>query len=151
MLRIMTIAMIGLALTFATPATAADLGTPEEAKALAERAATAYESLGREDAFIASNDKTGEFVDRDLYVFVLDQEGTVLAHGANEKLIGKSLLNIKDVNGVLFVQDMVETAKSQGTGWVNYSWTHPITKKIAPKTSYLISRGNVIIGVGAYK
>lgn len=151
MFRIMTMAMIGLALTFVTQATAAELGTPDEAKALAERAVVAYAQMGRENAFNAYNDKSGAFVDRDLYVFVLDHAGTVLAHGANEKLIGKSLLKIKDVNGALFVQDMVETAKARGKGWVNYSWTHPITKKIAPKTSYLISRDDVIIGVGAYK
>ena len=62
MFRIMTMTMIGLALTFVTPATAAELGTPDEAKALAERAAVAYGQMGRESAFNAYNDKSGTFI-----------------------------------------------------------------------------------------
>jgi hypothetical protein len=49
-----------------------------------------------------SNDKA-TWIKKDLYVVVQDMKGAVLAHGTNEKLIGKYLPDFKDQNGKLFV------------------------------------------------
>src|SRR3712207_4704988 len=73
-------------------------GTPDEAKALVEKAITTIKSDGKDKAFAAFNSPTGGFVDRDLYVFVYDLEGTVISHGGNNALIGKSLVNLKDAD-----------------------------------------------------
>lgn len=151
MLRTFMATLLGLFLLTGAPVLAADQGTPDEAKVMAEKAAEAMKSMGKDKAFAAYQDPKGGFVDRDLYVFVIDDTGTVVSHGANEKLIGKSLIKVKDVNGVAFIEEMVKLAKSSGTGWVNYSWPHPVSKKIAPKTSYVVAVDGLAIGVGAYK
>ena len=61
------------------------------------------------------NNKQGPFTDRDLYVVVYDMKGKVLAHGANEKMIGKDVIELRDNDGKYFVKERVEMM-SQGPG-----------------------------------
>jgi cytochrome c len=79
---------------------------------------------------------------------VYDTTGTNVAHGANAALIGKNLIDLKDTNGKLLIRELVST-KDQA--FVDYTWPHPVTKKILPKSTYVVRVGNCLIGVGAYK
>jgi len=130
-------------------ASAADRGTKDEAKALTLKAAALVRDKG-ESVFAVFNDKKGPFADRDLYVFVLDPEGKVLAHGGNDKLIGKSLAQMKDADGKLFVQDMMAIVKSNKSGWVEYRWPNPVSKEIEAKATYVVTQGGYGVAVGAY-
>jgi cytochrome c len=132
-------------------ATAASNGTADEAKALIDKAAKLLTAEGSEKAFPAFDDPTGAFVDRDLYVFVLNYDGVTVAHGANKALIGKSLLNLKDADGKAFIQDIIALSKDKGEGWVDYKWPNPTTKKVEGKSSFIKKVGDLIIGVGIYK
>jgi hypothetical protein len=151
----LSIAVLVCSLVVALPKVMADtvLGTPEEAKALAEEAAAHYKKVGREKALADFNDKQGKFVKKDLYIFVIDTDGNTLAHGDNPKLIGKNLLEVKDLNGVYFFKEFIKTAKDgEGKGWVTYQWPHPDTKKPRAKASYIIRvEDKVLLGCGAYK
>lgn len=153
MRKFITVAFALLAMLGAQfAAVAADNGTADEAKAMVEKAASLVAKDGKEKAYAAFNDPAGGFVDRDLYVFVIALgDGTVVAHGANKALIGKSLLNLKDSNGKFFVQDMIAVAKSDSSGWVDYKWASPTTKKVEGKSSYVKKIDDVLIGVGIYK
>jgi hypothetical protein len=128
-------------------ARAGDGGTPDEAKAMAIRAGDLLRSDGTDKAFPEFN-AGAAFHDRDLYVMVYDQTGKCVSHGANPALIGKTLIDLKDTDGKYLIKDLVavETA-----GWVDYKWPHPATKKIEPKTTYVVRVGEYRIGVGAYK
>jgi cytochrome c len=126
-------------------------GTDKEAISLVEKAAAYMKANGKEKAYSAFNDQKGKFVDRDLYIFVFDFNGVMKSHGANEKLIGKNLAELKDAEGKFFVQKMVEVAKKDGKGWVDYQWTNPVTKKIEPKSSYVQTLDDVFLGCGIYK
>ncbi|HTZ78878.1 MAG TPA: cache domain-containing protein [Stellaceae bacterium] len=132
-------------------AVAATGGTPDEAKAMVEKAAKLLTAEGKDKAFPTFDDPSGGFVDRDLYVFVLDEQGTTVAHGANKALIGKSLLNVKDANGKAFIKEIIDLANSKGEGWVDYEWPNPTTKKIEAKSSFVKKVGDYIVGVGVYK
>ncbi len=136
-----------LPLLFAASAFAADNGTPDEAKTMALRAAELLRTAGPEKAFPAF-DKDAAFHDRDLYVMVYDQAGKCVSHGANAGLIGKSLIDLKDTDGTYLIKDLVAV---QDAGWIDYKWPNPITKKIAPKTTYVVRVGDYRVGVGAYK
>jgi len=138
-------------LVVAATAGASSKGTPDEAKALVDRAISAIKSEGKDKAFAAFNSPTGGYVDRDLYVFVYDLEGAVISHGGNNALIGKSLVNLKDADGKLFVQEFVTVAKGKGEGWVDYKWVNPTTKKVEDKTSFIKRHGDMLVGVGVYK
>ncbi len=139
--------VVVLPLVFATTAFAGDAGTPEEAKAMAIRAAELLKSEGVEKAF-PEFEKGAAFHDRDLYVMVYDQTGKCVSHGANPALIGKTLIDLKDTDGKYLIKDLVAV---QDVGWVDYKWPHPGTKKVEPKTTYVVHTGGYLIGVGAYK
>lgn len=133
---------------FSAPALAGSAGTPDEAKAMAIRAAAFLQENGAAKAFPVFDAPGGAFHDRDLYVMVYDNTGRNVAHGANRTLIGKDLIGLKDTDGVYVVRGIV-AVKTQG--WVDYKWPNPVTRKIDPKTTYVVRVGEYLVGVGAYK
>jgi cytochrome c len=147
MIALAVLAMIGMQFN----AFAASNGSADEARALVDKAVKLVATDGNEKAYTAFNEAAGGYIDRDLYVFVMDHQGTVLAHGANKGLIGKPLLNLKDANGKLFVQEMVTVATDKGEGWVDYHWSNPVTKKVEGKSTYVKKVGDVFVAVGIYK
>jgi methyl-accepting chemotaxis protein len=126
-------------------------GTANEASQLVDRAVAAYQSQGRDRAFESFNDPHGEFVQRDLYIFVYDLEGTVRAHGGNAQLIGKNMRDARDANGQLFVQDRIRIAQQAGSGWQDYMFKNPETGEVEGKTSFIRRVDDYIIGCGVYK
>jgi cytochrome c len=150
-LTMMTVAIVSALMAFQMTAMAAG-GTADEAKALVDKAAHLIASEGSEKAYATFDDPAGGFVDRDLYVFVLNMQGTILAHGANKGLIGKSVIDLKDPDGKAFVQAEISTAQNNANGgWVDYRWPNPVTKKVEAKSSFVMKVGDVFIGVGIYK
>jgi hypothetical protein len=129
----------------------ADKGTSAEAEALVKKAIEFVKGNGKEKAFLAFSDPKGQFVDRDLYVFVYDMTGKCLAHGQNPKMIGKALSDLTDGDNKRFVKERIEIAKSKGSGWQHYKFSNPITRRIESKTAYVERFDDCIIGSGAYK
>jgi len=146
-------AILVLAVGFAgVQAKAGEFGTKEEAQALVEKAAAFWQANGRDKALAAFNDKQGGFVDRDLYIVAANlADGVRVAHGANPKMVGKSLNDFKDIEGKPYGLEILETARTKGTGWVDYKFSNPVTKKIMDKTSYIKKVDDVVIFAGAYK
>ncbi|MEN8131851.1 MAG: cache domain-containing protein [Pseudomonadota bacterium] len=131
-------------------AQATEMGTPDEAKALNKKAVAAAKA-DRDKAFAAFADPKGPYQVKDLYVFCMDMQGVMLSHAKKPQLVGKNLLDFNKYGDLLF-QDMIKVAKGKGSGWVNYKWPHPGTKKVQEKTSYIEAvNGEYFCGVGAYK
>jgi len=122
--------------------------TLDAAKALAERAASFLAAEGAATAFPHFMNPAGGFVDGDLYVFVFDLDGRLRASGAWPETVG-ARIGIDDSGGIY--TRMRRLAIDAGTGWVEYSWYNPCTRKLEPKASYIVRVGEFIIGVGAYK
>lgn len=137
-----------IALLLAPVAFAADHATPDEAKAMAIKAAEYLQSAGPDKAFAEFDAKDGPWHDRDLYVYVLNTSGVMVAHGTNPGLIGKSVLEFKDVDGQPMTQHSLAV---KDAGWVDYKWQNPLTKAVEPKTSYVVREGDYAVVVGAYK
>ena len=57
----------------------------------------------------------GKFTDRDLYLVVYGLDGVVHAHGANEKMIGKNLIDLKDVDGTVLAEAKAGDVTIEGT------------------------------------
>ncbi|MGY4622889.1 cache domain-containing protein [Bradyrhizobium sp. USDA 4486] len=113
--------------------------TPDEAKALADKAAALVASEG-EKAFPRISDANGEFVRGDLFVAVLDQNVVVRAI-MNPKLIGVSMKEATDPDDVNFAYELVNIAQSKGSGWLTYKYTNPMTRKIEPKKTWVVKVG----------
>lgn len=126
-------------------------GTPAQAEAMAKKAVDFVKANGTEKAIEAFNDLKGKFVDGDLYILLYTLDGKCLAHGANPKIVGKDMIDMKDADGKLFVRERMEIAKTKGKGWQNYKWTNPVSQKIEDKTTYIQKVGDVVVCCGAYK
>jgi len=131
---------------------AAEFGTRDEAVAMVKRVQQSFKSVGADATFKLVSDKsTPQFHDRDLYPFIYDMSGTCVAHGARPALIGKSLIGLKDQDGKFLVRDMIEIAKTKGSGWYDYKWPNPLNNKIEDKVSYVEKMGDFMLGVGVYR
>jgi hypothetical protein len=93
--------------------------------------------------------KDGQFVDRDLYLTVYGNDGVVRAHGANAKMIGKNLMEIKDVDGKSFVKERIELAKKNKPFWQEYKFTNPVSGKIEPKAMYCVPEEDMVVCGGS--
>jgi signal transduction histidine kinase len=141
-------AMMLVTMLLAAPmANAADQATPDEAKAMAIKAVEYLKSAGPEKAFAEFDAKDGRWHDRDLYVTVLDSNGVAVAQGNNPGLVGKSVIDLRDVDGKSFAREMIAV---KDASWVNFKWQNPVTKAVEPKTSYEVRVGEYVVGVGAY-
>ena len=130
---------------------AAERGTPEEAKMAVEKAVSYFKEHGKDKAMMEFNKPESMFVKGDLYVFVYDMNGVMVAHPKNPTLIGKNLLEEPDSQGKMFRKEINEIAKTKGSGWVDYMYLNPTTKMQEPKTTYFQRVGDFIICCGAYK
>jgi cytochrome c len=113
---------MGTALTIAglcVAATAAERGTPAEAKAMLQKAVAHYKAVGRQQALADFNVKKAPFGDRDLYVFCLGPDHIEVANGGFPSYVGTSADNIKDANGKALGKALWETG-SKGEGSVAY-------------------------------
>ena len=106
---------------------------------------------GKEKAYAEITNKQGRFTDRDLYLVVYALDGTVMAHGANEKMVGKNLIGLKDIDGKEFVKERVELAKTKNSFWQDYKFTNPVDKKIEPKSMYCEKLDDTVVCGGIYK
>jgi methyl-accepting chemotaxis protein len=139
------------ALTFAGIVMADDMATPDEAKAMSQKAQAAVNEMGADAAFAAFAADDGGFKDKDLYVFCMDMDGVMLSHAVKPELVGKNLLDFNKYGDELF-KDMVAMAQDSGEGWVDYNWPYPGTDEVKAKTSYIMTNdGGFFCGVGAYK
>jgi len=150
-IRKLTAAAAVALLAGTTLALAAQHATKDEAVAMVNKAVAAIKAEGVDKAYAEISTKGGKFSHLDLYVVVYGLDGKVLAHGANQKLIGKQMIEAQDVDGVYFVKDRVKLAREKGTFWQDYKFVNPVSKKIEPKEMYCERLNETAVCGGVYK
>lgn len=127
-------------------------GTKEEARAMTDAAFDHVRKVGFDKACADFSSDKAAWTRKDLYVIAFDTKGTFKAHGANDKLVGRDMSNMKDASGKLIYAAMADTV-AKGGGWVDYDWAHPVTKKVEGKTTYVRKTpgGEGFLGVGIYR
>jgi len=148
--------VLGTALTTgAVAATAAaakaERATAQEAEAMVKKGVAYIKANGRAKGIAEISNKQGQFVDRELYLSVFQLDGLALAHGANEKLIGKNLIEMKDADGKEFIRERMELFKTKSALWQDYKFVNPLNKKIESKSIYCERLDDVIICGGIYR
>ncbi len=135
----------------AAPAFAADRGSKAEAEAMVKKAVVFVKANGRDKAAAEFTNGTA-FKDRDLYISYYQMDGTVIAHGANPKLVGKNLIALKDPDGKAFIQQITDVAKTKGAGWSDsYKFRDPLTNTMSSKVLYVERVEDTWVGVGVYQ
>jgi signal transduction histidine kinase len=66
-------------------------------------------------------------------------------------MIGKNLIDLKDVDGKAFVKERVEMGKAKSSFWQDYKFTNPLNKKIEPKSMYCERLDDTVVCGGIYK
>lgn len=88
-----------------------------------DEAAMLIEKRG-ERAFHEISARTGPFLWKESYVFVLGMDGVELVNGVFPELVGTNVMDLKDAKGTAMVREMFQVAKAGG-GWVEYLWPKP--------------------------
>jgi len=130
------------------PALTQERGTPDQAKALCDRALLHLREVGPEIAIKDFNDAKAGYIDHDLFVIVYDPNGTIMT--GVPALIGKDARSLTDVTGKEFGKDIITAAHTTDGSWVQYHMTNPATKKVELKTSYVRRFEDYVVFVGAY-
>ena len=150
-LTIASVVLWGLLVAANEGTAAGQTGTPEEAKAMLERAVAALEA--DEPAALAAFTAGAEgFKDGDLYVFCGGAaDGIISAHGANSALIGQSMRDIKDKAGKAIGEEFYAVATEGKFNAVEYVWPRPGETEPVQKASYVTKVADQVCGVGYYK
>ena len=138
-------AFLSVALT-AGVAIASDFGTPDEAKAMLERAVAALQA-DEAAALEAFKSKADGFGDKDLYVFCGGSDGNFTAHPS---LTGKSLKGLKDKAGKALGEEIYAVAAEGELKTVAYMWPRPGESDPSQKYTYVTKSGDNICAVGYY-
>ena len=150
-LRAFVTQSFALCMVLAAAGAQAGNATADEAMAMVKKGVAFIKAQGTEKGYADITNKQGQFIDRDLYLVVYGLDGTVLAHGANDKMVGKNLIDLKDIDGKAFVKERVEMAQTNSSYWQDYKFTDPVTKKIEPKTTYCERLEASVVCGGIYK
>lgn len=116
---------------------AKDKATPE---IIVKKLAAASELLEKEGsaAFGKFKGKGSEFIFGGTYVTIHDLASSeILMHPIKYKMVGKSMVGMKDKNGKLFIVEMNKIAREKGAGWIAYYWPKPGDKEPSLKVTYV--------------
>ena len=147
-----TLGLAGIVLLAAsTLATAGEHATPREARALFDQAVKHLQANGPDKAWPAFNERKGAFVRKDLYVYVIDRQGTYVANGAApDSLIGLKVLDTVDAAGSPIFRQMIAVTDKQPEARIRYVWLNRKSNHVEPKVAWLHREGDYILGVGYY-
>ena len=125
-------------------------GSAEEAVGLVQRA-VAHRQHTSKDAYLRDlTDATKGFFDRDMYVFVLDDNGRYVAFGGNPAKVGTRLQDIAGIDGQGLLDSIIGQAEYE-PGWVEYDIANPTTGKVQSKMSFVQKVDALYVGCGVYK
>jgi cytochrome c len=125
---------------------------------LVEKGIVFIKANGLDKAVKAFQDPNGGFIDGEFYIFLYDFDGTALVVGSNTSLIGKNLMGLmstdRNGNKVYQVKELINIAKTKGSGWFEWAWQNPTTKKFGPKRGFskkiVVNNKEYMIGSGYY-
>jgi methyl-accepting chemotaxis protein len=126
-------------------------GSADEARQMVERAVALIKRSGLAAAVPRLVDKSGEFFDRDMYIFIFDRSGIFTAFGPNPSFHGGHLRQVSGLQWEHLLRDGF-ACTDQGGGWVDYQTVRPGTGEVLEKVSFVRPLpGDLLIGCGVYK
>jgi len=103
---------------------------------LVSKAAALVDNNGKA-AFAEFRKKDSEWFHGDTYLFVYDMKANVLLNPAFPQREGTNVSGQRDAKGKLLHQAIIETAKSKGSGWVDYWFPKPGQTVPSQKWTYV--------------
>src|SRR5262249_8249586 len=121
--------------------------------ALVEKAAAQVNAHGKA-AFDEFRKKGSEWFDGETYLFAYDGKGNVLLNPAFPKREGTNVSGQTDSTGKKLHDLMLQTARTKGSGWVDYMFPKPGQTTPSHKWTYVkrvtIDGSPALLGAGFY-
>ncbi|MCP8465756.1 cache domain-containing protein [Pseudomonas sp. ZM23] len=146
---LLLVSLLTTSLSSLFAAQAADNAEAKRAQALLAKAVAYYKKEG--DKAFAAFSRQGEFVDGDLYVFVVDSKGTMLASGGpSVVLIGRDVSSTLDPSlREQFTKALASPASSK-VQQADYRWKNWADGRVERKHVYYQRVGERFIATGYY-
>ncbi len=119
----------------------------EKVRAQVADAVERYDDIG--EAAFEEFTSSGDYIDGEVYLYVLNIEGVPQAHAANPDLVGQNLYDLQDSTGAFIVQGVLNSATPEGV-WTNYRFTNPVSGEEEPKRSWAVLHDDLVFGSGYY-
>jgi signal transduction histidine kinase len=124
---------------------------------LVEDAAALMEQKG-DEAFKSFAEKDSKWRNGDYYMFVYDLDGTCIFHPITPELIGKNVIDLRDMNGKPIIRQITDVGRkpaSHASGWVFYLWEDQTQLTPSWKSAYIrkVTAANgqtYVVGSGSY-
>ena len=119
---------------------------------LVDRAAELVNTKGKE-AFTEFRQRGSEWFSGDTYIFAYAPDGTVVLNPAFPAREGHSYHGEKDKRGKAFHDEIMKTAQTKGSGWVDYWLPKPGKTEPSQKWSYVKAvklEGVAVVGAGFF-
>ncbi len=86
------------------------------------------------------------------YFFIINNHAKCIMHPIKPSLDGRDLSGVKDADGKLLFQEMIDVSNRTGQGFVKYQWPKPGMDMPQPKISFvkMFSPWKWIVGTGIY-
>jgi cytochrome c len=121
-------------------------------EALVNKAAAIVDSKGMA-ALAQFRERGSEWWSGDVYLFAYSPEGTVLLNPAFPAREGHAYHGEEDKRGKAFHDELLKTAQTNGSGWVDYWLPKPGQTEPSQKWSYVKAvkaEGVALVGAGFY-
>jgi methyl-accepting chemotaxis protein len=126
-------------------------GTADTAMRMAQEALAHLRAVGLARASADFHNPSGRFIDRDLYIFLMDRKGVYLVMGADKSKDGSRVHDAPGIDADRFLRDAWEQV-DQGGGWVEYNIVNPVSGVVRGKSSFVLPVDeDILVGCGAYR
>ena len=123
-------------------------GGQDDAEALVGRSVSAYDTNGPV-VFTEISSPSKMYVDRDLYVYVIDPNRRIVASGYDPRLVGTDATLLVDASGTPIIDTMLVKADEDGE-WVDYYWMDPISNTKVRRSSYVVLHDGYLFSSDSY-
>lgn len=133
------------------PAPKVKRANAKQAQALLDQAVARLQKGPLPAALADFNNPRGNFIQGDLYVFVVGTDGIMRAHGgAREGLVGMNVSDLRDATGKPIIREMLDLGSKAGKGSLDYVWLNRVSNRVENKTTMFRMVGDQLVGVGYY-
>jgi len=122
----------------------------EDARRLFDRAVDTVKKFGEDVAIELMNDSANGYLDRDLYVIGINQQGHFIIDPRNIYPKNEDLRDRKDAKDRFFVKGLIENSRTDSIEEYLYTIKNPVSEKIEDKQAFMWRTGDLTVLVGYY-
>jgi len=123
----------------------------KDAKRLFDRAVETVKKFGKANAMEIINDPLNGYIDRDLYVIGLSDEGHFVIDPRSIYPKDKDMRGTKDAKGRLFIKGLIDSSRPDTIEEFDYTINNPVSDKMEDKCAFLWRDADLTLLVGYYR